>query len=308
MELYQIRYLEAAIRHSGVGRAAEELNVSQPAVTRAIKRLEEELGIRLINSNTRGIEATEYGHIFYTYARTILSNVRDVTDELLTIKTTGSDFVSIGVTPMIDRTVFKGLLKNAFSGDENRSITVTENTLKRHIVALRAGHLDIVVGMIQPEFLAGDIAYEVTGKIRISPYARASHPIFSRRKPVGIQDLRAYQFAIYRPEMITDVFRNWLHETKVRSLRIGLKSNSPDLLTATVLSTNLITLLPEHVADQAFEQGQVRRVETESLSMEFDAGILLLRDGRASRAQTWVREQLRTLMTARHDTTNRPQT
>jgi DNA-binding transcriptional LysR family regulator len=299
MELYQIRYLEAAIRHSGVGRAAEELHVSQPAVTRAIKRLEDELGIQLINSNSRGIEATEYGQIFYTYARTILSSVRDVTDELLTIKTSGSDFVSIGVTPMVNRALFSRLLKGAFNTNEHRSITVTENTLKRHIVALRAGHLDLVVGMIQPEFLTGDITYEVTGKTRIAPYARASHPVFSSRRSITLEDLRAYPFAIYRPEMITDVFRNWLHETKVRSLRIGLKSNSPDVLTTALLSTNLITILPEHFAEQAFQPGQVRRVETDSLSMEFDVGILQLRGSRASRAKTLICEQLRALMASR---------
>lgn len=298
MELYQIRYLEAAIRHSAVGRAAQELNVSQPAVTRAIKRLESELGIRLIVSNTRGIEPTDYGQLLYTHAQSILAGIKDATDELQTIKTSGSKVVSIGVTPMINKKLFGEFLKSIFARSEDVAVNINEGSLSRHVVALRSGNLDFVVGMIQPEFVTGEIACEVLYNTRQLPYARIGHPIFSRQAILSLADLHAYEFAIYRPEAITDIFRNWLHDAQVRSIRIGLKSNSPDVLMAATLETDLITFLPDHFAEQAVEQGLIRQVETSFLNIEFEAGILQLRGSRTTRAKLMIYEQLRKLMAA----------
>ena len=63
MELTQLRYFAAVAELQHVTRAAERMHVAQPAITKSIHRLEDELGVPLIASRGRNIVLTDYGWI-----------------------------------------------------------------------------------------------------------------------------------------------------------------------------------------------------------------------------------------------------
>lgn len=72
MTLDQIRYFYTAATLCHIGQAAQQEKISQPSLSIAIKKLEKELGVPLLQANGRGIELTESGHEFLGYARSIL--------------------------------------------------------------------------------------------------------------------------------------------------------------------------------------------------------------------------------------------
>jgi len=63
------RYFLHVAHHGSIKRAAESLKLSQPSLTAAIKKLESELGVTLFERRSKGVELTEYGHLFLTHAR-----------------------------------------------------------------------------------------------------------------------------------------------------------------------------------------------------------------------------------------------
>ena len=73
--LNAIRAFEAAARHLSFTRAAEELNVTQAAISHQIKGLEDVLGVPLFRRNRRGLEPTEAGRAFIEPARAVLSGL-----------------------------------------------------------------------------------------------------------------------------------------------------------------------------------------------------------------------------------------
>ncbi|MBC6402899.1 MAG: LysR family transcriptional regulator [Hyphomonadaceae bacterium] len=75
MELRQLRYLIAVAEEENFGRAALKLNISQPPVTRQIKKLEEELGVQLFKRTQKGAALTAAGGVFLGDARQIMSLV-----------------------------------------------------------------------------------------------------------------------------------------------------------------------------------------------------------------------------------------
>lgn len=75
MTLDQLRYFKSAAELQHIGKAAVKENISQPSLSISIKKLEKELGVVLFRGNGRGIELTEQGKEFMTFARGILSQV-----------------------------------------------------------------------------------------------------------------------------------------------------------------------------------------------------------------------------------------
>lgn len=82
MEIYQLRYFRSAAHCGNVTKAAEELNVSQPALSRAIKKLEEELGVELFSRVGRHIELNDNGAVFLSSVENALHSLDSVNHTL----------------------------------------------------------------------------------------------------------------------------------------------------------------------------------------------------------------------------------
>jgi LysR family transcriptional regulator, transcription activator of glutamate synthase operon len=82
MELRHLMYFEAVARHMHMTRAASELHVAQPALSKQIQSLEEELGVPLFERIGRGIQLTPAGAALLPHARRILSAVEDARAEI----------------------------------------------------------------------------------------------------------------------------------------------------------------------------------------------------------------------------------
>jgi DNA-binding transcriptional LysR family regulator len=90
VSLAQIEYFVAVAEEGHVGRAAAQLRIAQPAVSRQIRRLEEELGSALFVRTPRGMTLSGAGEVFLGHARLILEGVRAATDEVKAAAVRGS--------------------------------------------------------------------------------------------------------------------------------------------------------------------------------------------------------------------------
>jgi DNA-binding transcriptional LysR family regulator len=96
MDLRQLRYFTTIVREKNFSKAAKMLHISQPSLSNAIMKLENEVGFQLLERNTRGLELTEAGGIFYTRSVDLLRRFDNMQVELKEMKDVGSGTVSIG--------------------------------------------------------------------------------------------------------------------------------------------------------------------------------------------------------------------
>lgn len=82
MDLRRLEYFEAVSRLKSFTRAAEELHVAQPSITASIFKLEEELGVSLLNRTQRSVALTREGEVFLERTRSILNDVQNVVKEM----------------------------------------------------------------------------------------------------------------------------------------------------------------------------------------------------------------------------------
>lgn len=82
MELRHLRYFEAVARHSHVTRAAAELHIAQPALSKQISQLEHELGVALFDRVGRNVRLTEAGEALLPHARAVMAQVEAARAEM----------------------------------------------------------------------------------------------------------------------------------------------------------------------------------------------------------------------------------
>ena len=99
MELRQLEYFQMASKLQNITRAAERLNVSQPNITVAIKKLEAELGIQLFDRSQKQLVLTPEGRVFLNRIELALRNIQDAILEV-------NDYKSLQRGTINDRCLF----------------------------------------------------------------------------------------------------------------------------------------------------------------------------------------------------------
>jgi DNA-binding transcriptional LysR family regulator len=110
MELKQLEYFLMVSKLKSFTLAAEQLYVSQPGVTTAIKRLEEELGIQLFIRNKKNAELTAEGRVFFNHIEIIMNDVSKAITKVTELKNLNSGTIRIGLSPITGVSVLTFLL------------------------------------------------------------------------------------------------------------------------------------------------------------------------------------------------------
>ena len=171
-------FLEIA-RQGSVNKAATTLAISQPAVSKTLRELEDTLDVKLFDRIGRGIQLTRFGDVFLRYAGASITALRQGVESIAQARAEGGVAISVGALP----TVSSGILPRAvrqFRQDATGAIVrvVTgENEVLRSL--LRVGELDLVVGRLSsPENMTG-LAFEHIVSDRIGFFVRPEHPLLS---------------------------------------------------------------------------------------------------------------------------------
>ncbi|MEI2358464.1 LysR family transcriptional regulator [Mesobacillus zeae] len=97
MDIRQLRYFIAVVEEKHFSKAANLLHISQPSLSTAIMKLEKDIGIQLLERNTRGFKLTESGEIFYTRSLELINKYEHMLKELDDLRQKGNGIISIGL-------------------------------------------------------------------------------------------------------------------------------------------------------------------------------------------------------------------
>jgi|TARA_R110002072_G_scaffold22507_8_gene78972 LysR family pca operon transcriptional activator len=169
-------FLEVTHRKSVV-RAAEALNVTQPAVSKTLSELEEILGARLLERSRSGVALTAIGEVFLHYAGASIAAIRQGFDSVAQARMTGESFIRIGVLPSVAaRVVPQATLrfKQAASGAVINLVTGPNPYL---LDQLREGRLDLVVGRMGAIDQMIGLSFAQLYSEQVVLAVRAGHPL-----------------------------------------------------------------------------------------------------------------------------------
>jgi LysR family transcriptional regulator, regulator of abg operon len=160
MKLHQFEALVAVVEHGGIRAAARALNVSQAAVTKSMRLLEDEAATPLLIRRTRGVALTQAGLRLLSRARVITRQVTLVREDLRQAGGDDAGTLRVGLTPFLNFTALGETFSWFRQRYRNVELQLMEGLMMRVLPRLRDGTLDIAavaadVGEIEgDEFIA----------------------------------------------------------------------------------------------------------------------------------------------------------
>lgn len=175
----KIRHLQSFVevaRHRSVMRAAEHLHVSQPAVTKTLRELEEVLGVALIERDGRGIRLSRQGDIFLRYAGATLTALSRAMDSV-SGTSGGTEPVRVGALPTVSVRIMPKAMALFLQENTMSSVKIVTGENAVLIEQLKAGSLDMVIGRLaQPERMTG-LSFEHLYSEDVRFIVRPGHPL-----------------------------------------------------------------------------------------------------------------------------------
>ena len=172
--------------------AAETLHMSQPPLSRAIRELEERLGARLFDRDSRGVALTAAGQRLLPRARRIIRLLEEAEDS---VASTGEATVlRLGLTNAVEPEWFAGLEERIRGERPGLSIVTVSDTSPRLVRMLRARRLDAAF-IALPTETAG-LSVEVLERLPMIVAMKVSHPLARRRVVhlIELNDERVFWF------------------------------------------------------------------------------------------------------------------
>ena len=123
LNLYYIFYTVAL--HKNISGAAKELYISQPAISKAISKLEQSLDVILFHRSSRGVTLTMEGELLFTQVQTAFSAIRHGEEQLKKVNELGISQISIGVSITLSKYVLLPYLQQFVKDNPHIKVTIT---------------------------------------------------------------------------------------------------------------------------------------------------------------------------------------
>lgn len=244
LKLRDVRVLMAVAESGSMGRAAAQLSVSQPAVSKAISGVEHTLGVRLLDRTTQGVEPTIYGRALLKWAGAFMDDLKQGVREIefLSDPTAGEvnivthEAMSAGLVPAVIDRLSRQFPRLTFRVMQARTIPLQYREL-------RARTVDLVLGRLDSHAVEDDLNAEILFRDPLFVVAGARNK-WTRRRKVKLADL------IDEPWCLPD-FEGWIKSQFADAFRAqGLEtprhtvaSTSIQLFTALMATGRFLALL-----------------------------------------------------------------
>ena len=245
MELDQLRHFLKVAEHSNFTRAAEDIALSQPALSRSVGRLEAELGQPLFERQTRSVSLTDAGHLLLERARQILLLVDDTKALFNDDGQTGR--IRVASIPTIAPYFLPERLKRFHRDFPEANVVVHEDTTENLLKKLNDGLVDVMIAAfpiearyLQIEKLFDEELLLVTAK---------ENPL-AKRKSIRLHDLESLPFVLLgEAHCLTDSIVSFCRQKSFHPLSVERTSQLATVQELVALDHG-ISLVPKMAAER----------------------------------------------------------
>jgi DNA-binding transcriptional LysR family regulator len=290
MELKDLRNFQRIADVGSVRSAADSLGLTQPALSKSLRRLETSLGVTLFERRARGVALTTIGKALYMRNAAFLQTAQEIPRELNDLKVGKKDVLRLGTVPgLVDHVVCPILARSLETGIPS-SFTLHVQLTGALLRELGAGRLDFALAVLQDDVPA-EFAYAIIGEQTAHVVGRTNHPL--RQRPFAAPELMDYPWLLPSKEV---TLRNWV-EKLFSSLHLQPPAlyvetdSSPLALAALIAHSDVLTVMTKDSLDSRAGVG-LGTVEAPAISWDLQVALYWRRSAYVSASMRQLRQEL----------------
>jgi LysR family pca operon transcriptional activator len=278
LKAQHFRVVVAIAAHGSLLKAATTLNLTQPALSKNLREVEDILGARLFERHPRGVKPTAAGVAFIESARRLLAELRRLDETLDGFSSPSQGTLALGVLPVAAAGVLPGVLTRLRAIEPAMRIRLEQGRTEELLPRLAAGEIDLIVGRLYEPALPDAFAREKLWAEPMSILARADHPLFDQPL-VEAEHLRRYDL------VLPTITQRMGQEIEALLDRLGLapatsyRSSSAGFIREMLHGGDALAIMPRLMMLGDLLRGSLRFAPLPIDMPERPAGLIRRRDG-----------------------------
>ena len=240
MELRDLRYFATIAATGHISRAAQQLRITQPALSKSVARLEHELGARLLERTPKGVSVTPVGQSVLRHAMRIRAATDDALRECADVASGKAGHLRIGTGLAMAQFLVPAACARLLAVAPDVTIDIVAGTGRGLLPALRDGDLDVVLSGLPPRPEPG-FAHEPIMEDDVVVIARRRHPLH-RRRASTLAKLARERWIVSRSDSLLSEWlqRKW-QDAGLTPPKPVVRTDSMSTLLSLVAATDLVT-------------------------------------------------------------------
>lgn len=291
VEMQQLRHLCAVAEHGQIAAAARAVYLTQPALSRSIRNLEEAVGARLFERSRRGVSLTAQGQVFLEYAQRIVREVQRAKQNVAAVTELPHGNVALGITANFSNYIVPEVLRDLLVENPGISILSVGGFYEDLAVKVRTGELDFAFVLLPLTHGHPDLIEDPILPVRYRVYASTHHPL-ARRTRLSLGEVAACTWVMPDHPAIRNFIR-YFEQAGLPSPNIPVKTTSLTFLLETIRLCNFLSMLPDHMMEEDVKRGLVVPLDIHDLPKDKQAALIYRADTPCSPAAGVVMDVIR---------------
>lgn len=259
-------------------KAAKQLNISQPALSNCVRKLEELFGVPLLERRPQGVVPTIYGEALARFSSSAISAVDRASLEIEKLKRGSRGHIRVGAPAGILEQVVPAIISEINQRKPEFSFEVSFGYLNQLIEELVDDHHDYVLSTYWPAVsIPETLALDHITKLSLSIYARAQHPL-AGKETVELSELLEAQWIAPDSKGMEDFFGRLTGDRHSGFLKRPIVSRNVSFIHEAMLQMDLLSLIPDYVVKRYVDSGEFCKIAYDKVSWDISAGLIYKRD------------------------------
>lgn len=271
-------------RHKHMPSAARTLGVSQPALSSAVRILENGAGMPLFYRNPRGLLLTSEGDTFLLHVRRALNELRHVSDDVAASRGSIQGSVTVGALPLARTHVLPEAIARVVGKHPGVHVVTDESAYEALVGGLRAGDVDFILGALRANDAASGLANEKLMSEHLVVLARPGHPLAQTRGLTVAQLARAQWIVPRQQSPSRGLFDNLFKRAKIKAPMPTVETADLAIIRGLLLRTDMLAMLSAQQLRYECESGQLVVLDAPTQNTNRDIGLTLRAGGTPSPA------------------------
>ncbi len=246
MDLRQLRHFIAVAELGNFSRAAERVCLTQPALTRSIKTLEDEIDARLFDRRSSGVELTPAGSALLEHARLMVNEQERAQQRIALAKRGLGEELVVALCPFQAQIGMRSIVAEFSREHPEVSLRVIEGHVDQVVPSLLDRKVDLVFTTVPATTMNEKLSYE---RIRSTPcaiYAAPGHPLV-HRSGLTASELSRWAWAVLDQKHSVEALRSYFAGGNSGMPATGVRTDSIALMKSLVLQEGMLAILPDAI-------------------------------------------------------------